>query len=102
MNIELVDYRIQRLCHPRRSDILDNLHTLFYTLRHEVVTTEKSAKQNPKNRCRRGSQPTAQQWLLNEERNGLLPRARGAQCKMKRRVNILAIWIATCALLSSP
>jgi hypothetical protein len=40
--------------------------------------------------------------FLNEGGNGLLPRGCGAQRKMKRRVNLLATWIATCALLSSP
>src|SRR6266403_2742884 len=40
--------------------------------------------------------------LVNNERKWLLPSGRGVQRKISRRVNPLASWVATCALLFSP
>src|SRR6266403_1808391 len=40
--------------------------------------------------------------LVNTERKWLLPSGRGVQRKIKRRINPLASWVATCALLFSP
>jgi hypothetical protein len=40
--------------------------------------------------------------LVNNERKWLLPSGRGVQRKIKRRINPLASWVATCALLFSP
>src|SRR5260370_8989633 len=40
--------------------------------------------------------------LVNNERKWLLPSGRGVQRKIKRRINRLASWVATCALLFSP
>jgi hypothetical protein len=40
--------------------------------------------------------------LVNNERKWLLPSCRGVQRKINRRINPLAIWVATCALLFSP
>jgi hypothetical protein len=40
--------------------------------------------------------------LVNKEDKPLLPRGRGLQRKINRRVKPLAIWVATCALLFSP
>ena len=40
--------------------------------------------------------------LVNNERKWLLPSGRGVQRKIKRRINALASWVATCALLFSP
>src|SRR3982074_693031 len=40
--------------------------------------------------------------LVNNGRKGLAPSARGVQRKIKRRINPLASWVATCALLFSP
>jgi len=94
--------RIERVLHPRRSEILDNLSALFYTLQHEVVTAEESARQNPKSRRWRGSQRPVQQWLVNNERNWLPPSGRGVRRKLSRRLNPLASLVATCALFFSP
>jgi hypothetical protein len=40
--------------------------------------------------------------LVNKEGNWLLPRGRGVQPQISRRVKRLATWIATCALLFGP
>ncbi len=40
--------------------------------------------------------------LVNKQGKWLLPSGRGAQWKISRRVKLLAIWVATCALLFSP
>src|ERR1700716_4499128 len=40
--------------------------------------------------------------LVNNGRKWLLPSGRGVQRKIKRRINPLASWVATCALLFSP
>ncbi len=40
--------------------------------------------------------------LVNDEHKWLLPSGRGVQRKIKRRINPLASWVATGALLFSP
>src|SRR5258707_14274985 len=40
--------------------------------------------------------------LVNNDGKWLLPSGRGVQLKISRRVNPLASWVATCALLFSP
>ena len=40
--------------------------------------------------------------LVNDERKWLLPSGLGVRRKIKRRINALASWVATCALLFSP
>ena len=66
------------------------------------MRTEESTRQNPKSRCRRGSQRLVPQCLVNKERKWLPPRGRGVQRKISRRFKPLASWVATCALLFSP
>src|SRR5258707_13076166 len=41
-------------------------------------------------------------WLVNNEGEWLLPSGRGVQRRIKRRINPLASWVATCALLFNP
>jgi len=84
------------------SEGLDKLSALFYSLRHEAVTTEESTKQNPKSRWRRASQRLLPPMLVNKESKGLPSRRCGVQRKISRQLKPLARCVAMCALLFSP
>jgi hypothetical protein len=84
------------------SEVLDKLSALFYTLRHQAVTTEECAKQNSKSRCRRDSERLLLPMLVNKELKWLPPGRFGEGRKINRRLNLFARCAAMCALLFSP